>query len=478
MIGELSEGRELSDARIDQPYWSPAAFIKGIVFPAPVSASSEQSKRSSIASAKSTCHFISDVAVKTRLHQHQNKETWEGQTRRGGKGWGRVKSQRDSIAWVAIGPLKVGGAESGQIRPRGSVGLSRESGQPGTRRPTSDPQSGQDRYIVWPKRWLGQNSLLCIPREVGRPAGMTGCPNCQPNIGQLSYAVVWTYQQQAFRHIHQDAALIGVSMFAHLTSGVILVRAADMLKKTAALFIELSKEKAALNPDKFCAFGPHEISIRTKFFDPRGQRIRTKFLKTDFQNPTSPPTFRGPVAIRVAPDVIGHVPQSNPIKISASDLSVRSCGPILPASAASEVPYNSGNETKNPSLPISHGAPLPLPLHSSPIPLPVGRPAETAAVLDASTFADVPKIITEASYNLTLDLDPLSALTNPPDNEDEQDEHDEDLLVDSPTLTRLDPEDVDLDLDDNRMLDPKPDSGSEYGSANEANIQRSGSESD
>ena len=35
-------------------------------------------------------------------------------------------------------------------------------------------------------------------------------------------------------------------MFAHLTSGVILVRAADMLKKTAALFIELSKEKAAL----------------------------------------------------------------------------------------------------------------------------------------------------------------------------------------------------------------------------------------
>ncbi|KAJ7203826.1 hypothetical protein GGX14DRAFT_569870 [Mycena pura] len=61
---------------------------------------------------------------------------------------------------------------------------------------------------------------------------------------------------QAFRRIHQDAALIGVSMFAHLASGVILVRiagpvsvtdrAADMSKKTAALFIELSKEKAAL----------------------------------------------------------------------------------------------------------------------------------------------------------------------------------------------------------------------------------------
>ena len=53
------------------------------------------------------------------------------------------------------------------------------------------------------------------------------------------------------------------------------------------------------------------------------------------------------VAIQDAPDVIGHVPQSNHIKISASDLSVRSCGPILPASAASEVPYNSGNETRD-----------------------------------------------------------------------------------------------------------------------------------
>ncbi|KAJ7206570.1 hypothetical protein GGX14DRAFT_568125 [Mycena pura] len=122
--------------------------------------------------------------------------------------------------------------------------------------------------------------------------------------------------------------------------------------------------------------------------------------------------------------------------------------------------------------------PLHLPLHSSPIPQ--GHPAETAAVLDTSTDVPDSEMITVAGDNLTLDLDPLSALANPPDNEDEQDEQapDEDFFADSPTLTRLDPEDVDLDMDDDWMLDPEPDSGSECGSDDEANIQRSGSESD
>jgi hypothetical protein len=84
--------------------------------------------------------------------------------------------------------------------------------------------------------------------------------------------------------------------------------------------------------------------------------------------------------------------------------------------------------------------------------------------------------------DLTLDHDQLPDLipSNPPDDadDDEQPEVDEDLFAESPTLTRLDSADVDLDMDDDWMLDPEPDSGSDYGSEDEANIQRSGSESD
>ncbi|KAJ7197304.1 hypothetical protein GGX14DRAFT_375313 [Mycena pura] len=79
------------------------------------------------------------------------------------------------------------------------------------------------------------------------------------NIGQLSYAVVRTYQHtgsRSFRCIHRDVAMIGVSMFAHLASGAILVhiedtvsvneRGADLSKKTAALYVELQNEKSAV----------------------------------------------------------------------------------------------------------------------------------------------------------------------------------------------------------------------------------------
>ncbi|KAJ7030141.1 hypothetical protein C8F04DRAFT_1211805 [Mycena alexandri] len=85
-------------------------------------------------------------------------------------------------------------------------------------------------------------------------------------------------------------------------------------------------------------------------------------------------------------------------------------------------------------------------------------------------------MITAPGDNLTVavDSDPLPALilVNPPDYDDEEDEPtpDEDLFADSPTLTRLDPEDVDLDMDEDWMLDPEPDSGSEYDSDDEADL--------
>ncbi|KAJ6496923.1 hypothetical protein DFH09DRAFT_1103477 [Mycena vulgaris] len=115
----------------------------------------------------------------------------------------------------------------------------------------------------------------------------------------------------------------------------------------------------------------------------------------------------------------------------------------------------------------------PQPLRSTPIL--EGRPAGTAALFDAFASGDAPETITAAGDNLTVALNPLPALVlvNPPDDEDEEDQQtpDEDLFADSPTLTRLDPADVDLDMDDDWMLDPEPDSGSDYGSEDEANIQ-------
>jgi hypothetical protein len=89
-------------------------------------------------------------------------------------------------------------------------------------------------------------------------------------------------------------------------------------------------------------------------------------------------------------------------------------------------------------------------------------------------------MITIPSDGLTLDHDQLPGFvpSNPPDGADdnEQPEVDEDLFAGSPTFTHLDSVDVDLNMDD-WMLDPEPDSGRDYGSEDEANIQRSGSES-
>ncbi|KAJ7209552.1 hypothetical protein GGX14DRAFT_395049 [Mycena pura] len=79
------------------------------------------------------------------------------------------------------------------------------------------------------------------------------------NIGQVSYAVARTYEHsggRSFRRIHQSAAILGLSTFAHLPSGAIIVwvpdgitlteRSAEVSKKTIAMFTELQREKAGL----------------------------------------------------------------------------------------------------------------------------------------------------------------------------------------------------------------------------------------
>jgi hypothetical protein len=122
----------------------------------------------------------------------------------------------------------------------------------------------------------------------------------------------------------------------------------------------------------------------------------------------------------------------------------------------------------------------PQPLRSSPIS--EDHPAGTSAIIHAFASGAL-NPITVPGDNITVDHHPLPALvlSNPPDDEDEEEDQqppDEDLFAESPTLTRLDSADVDLDMDDDWMLDPEPDSGSDYESEDEANIQRSGSESD
>ncbi|KAJ7191853.1 hypothetical protein GGX14DRAFT_596768 [Mycena pura] len=79
------------------------------------------------------------------------------------------------------------------------------------------------------------------------------------NIGEVSYAVARTYEHsggRSFRRIHQSAAILGLSTFAHLPSGAIIVRvpdginlterSAEVSKKTIAMFTELQREKAGL----------------------------------------------------------------------------------------------------------------------------------------------------------------------------------------------------------------------------------------
>ncbi|KAJ7463671.1 hypothetical protein FB451DRAFT_1180152 [Mycena latifolia] len=126
---------------------------------------------------------------------------------------------------------------------------------------------------------------------------------------------------------------------------------------------------------------------------------------------------------------------------------------------------------------------------------PAGPPgaAEAPVAPEASSTSTMSEVLASANIipmngddftvddGMDIDMDlPDLVLPDatPPGSEDEAEDEDEDLFADSPTLTRLDEADVDLDMDDDWMLDEEFNSGSDYGSDDEANIQLSGSESD
>ncbi|KAJ7204148.1 hypothetical protein GGX14DRAFT_569744 [Mycena pura] len=81
----------------------------------------------------------------------------------------------------------------------------------------------------------------------------------EANFGQVSYAVVRAYEHpggRSFRRIHHSAAILGISTFAHLPSGAIIIRvpdgvnvtdrSAEVSKKTIALFTALLREKVGV----------------------------------------------------------------------------------------------------------------------------------------------------------------------------------------------------------------------------------------
>jgi hypothetical protein len=76
-----------------------------------------------------------------------------------------------------------------------------------------------------------------------------------------------------------------------------------------------------------------------------------------------------------------------------------------------------------------------------------------------------------------LDVQPPELISpdTPPGSEIEADDdipEDEDLFTESPTLTRLDAADVDLDMDDDWLLDADSVSGSDYDSQKEADFHQ------
>ncbi|KAJ7458018.1 hypothetical protein B0H11DRAFT_1738037, partial [Mycena galericulata] len=67
-------------------------------------------------------------------------------------------------------------------------------------------------------------------------------------IGKISYILAQTFEHssgRSFRRIHRASSMLGVSRFAHLPPGSILVQVPDKVKLTAAM-AEVSRNTAIL----------------------------------------------------------------------------------------------------------------------------------------------------------------------------------------------------------------------------------------
>ncbi|KAJ7187518.1 hypothetical protein GGX14DRAFT_409122 [Mycena pura] len=89
------------------------------------------------------------------------------------------------------------------------------------------------------------------------------CAYCATYLIKVVHSVTWTQvlrrrraRGRSFRRIHHTAAILGISTFAYLLSGAILIRvpdgvkvterSAEVSKKMIALFTDLLREKAGV----------------------------------------------------------------------------------------------------------------------------------------------------------------------------------------------------------------------------------------
>ncbi|KAJ7191711.1 hypothetical protein GGX14DRAFT_578735 [Mycena pura] len=97
----------------------------------------------------------------------------------------------------------------------------------------------------------GDYCFQSIRRAVERPVDTTGsrkCPELALSFGKISYILAQTFEHpggRSFRRIHRASSMLGVSRFAHLPSGSILVRIPDLVKLTPVM-AEVSRTTAVL----------------------------------------------------------------------------------------------------------------------------------------------------------------------------------------------------------------------------------------
>ncbi|KAJ7234775.1 hypothetical protein B0H12DRAFT_1027852 [Mycena haematopus] len=101
--------------------------------------------------------------------------------------------------------------------------------------------------------------VITMYSKGGGKAGKHNWISTAHGVGKISYVFTQTFQHsggRVFRRVHLASALLGVSRFAHLLSGSILVRimdpinlttnGAEVSRQTAALLRQLQDEKSGL----------------------------------------------------------------------------------------------------------------------------------------------------------------------------------------------------------------------------------------
>ncbi|KAJ7229866.1 hypothetical protein GGX14DRAFT_553370 [Mycena pura] len=108
-------------------------------------------------------------------------------------------------------------------------------------------EAGNFVFIIEKTEILLAN-VLSIYSKGGGKAGRHDWVPQVPGIGKISYILAQTFEHsggRSFRRIHRASSMLGVSRFAHLPSGSILVRIPDLVKLTPVM-AEVSRTTAVL----------------------------------------------------------------------------------------------------------------------------------------------------------------------------------------------------------------------------------------